>query len=166
MPTKGLSEGTLYGESETKERMGVIPRHIVDLKALMGDPSDNYPGVSGIGPKTAISLIEQFGSVEKVYSNINEVKNSSMKEKLIRDRDNALISFQLARVVTTAPVIFDEAGAQIHSLNTYEARKKLEEFHFLSLLKRLTGGGVMQKEAKKVAEENEKEKQSEQQELF
>lgn len=137
MPTKGLSEGKLYGESETKERMGVAPKYIVELKALMGDPSDNYPGVSGIGPKTATDLIEQFGSVEKVYSNINEVKNSSVKEKLIRDKKNAFLSLKLAKVVTTAPVVFDEADAQIKTLDTRGARKKLEEFHFTSLLKRL-----------------------------
>jgi cob(I)alamin adenosyltransferase len=75
MPVKGLSEAKLFGEKEAEERLGVPPTQVVDLKALMGDPSDNYPGVVGIGPKTAITLLKAFGSLERIYKNLTKIKN-------------------------------------------------------------------------------------------
>ncbi|MBI3342664.1 hypothetical protein HY032_00725, partial [Candidatus Gottesmanbacteria bacterium] len=77
MPTKGLSEGKLYGEAEVVERLGVAPHQIPDLKALMGDASDNYPGVAGIGPKTAADLILEFGSIDKLYQSLGSLNHES-----------------------------------------------------------------------------------------
>lgn len=139
MPTKGLSEGKLYGEKDVIERMGVPPKQIVDLKALMGDASDNYPGVPGIGPKTAIALLEEFGSFSAIISNLSRVKGDSVKAKLIHGKKTGELSKDLATIRTDAPIVFIASDAQIRTLDSASARKALESFHFPSLYKRLTG---------------------------
>lgn len=126
MPTKGLSEGRLFGEAEVVGKMGVRPRQIPDLKALMGDSSDNYPGVPGVGPKTAVKLLAEYGSIEAL-----------LEAKKINDTQAARLSLQLATIRTDAPVAVSELPA-IMTLDTPEARARLEALHFPSLLKRLT----------------------------
>lgn len=136
MPTKGLSEGKLFGEAEVIEKMGVAPKQIPDLKALMGDSSDNYPGVPGIGPKTAVKLLAEYGSVEKL-----------LEEKKIGDAQTARLGLNLATIRTDVPVAVGELPT-ITILDTPEVRGKLEEFHFPSLIKRLGGMSVEKKEKK------------------
>lgn len=140
MPTKGLSEGRLYGEKDVVERMGVLPKLIIDLKALMGDASDNYPGVSGIGPKTAIHLLAEYGSLEEIYRHIDAIANQNVKAKLIAGKESALLGKTLATIRTDAPIVFDPEAARITSLSTPEALKILERFRFPSLIKRLYAG--------------------------
>lgn len=140
MPTKGLSEGRLYGEKEVEERMGVPPRLIVDLKALMGDASDNYPGVSGIGPKTAIKLLAEYGSVEGIYTHIDALTNMNTKAKLIAGKESAFLGKTLATIRTDVPFIFKSGVARVTDLNTPEVRQLLERFSFPSLIKRLHDG--------------------------
>src|SRR3989344_5599255 len=82
MPIKGLSEAKLYGVVEARERLGVNPTQISDFKALAGDASDNYPGVAGIGPKTAVELLSQFRTVEEIYT---AIKNKDQKLKKFSD---------------------------------------------------------------------------------
>lgn len=163
MPTKGLSEGRLYGESEVVEKMGVSPKQITDLKALMGDASDNYPGVPGIGPKTAVGLINAYGSVKKLYDQGERGDwgdvGDTIKIKLLAGRESAFLSKDLATIRTNVPVEVGEL-AVIATLDTPEARKKLEEFHFPSLVKRLVGDKVIPKA------EKPKRGKGEQQELF
>jgi len=154
MPTKGLSEGKLYGEAEVVERLGVKSKQIPDLKALMGDSSDNYPGVAGIGPKTAVDLITRYGNIEKLY------KSDGLTEKLLKGKGNAFLSKDLATIRTDVPVEMKPL-VPLKTLDTPEAREKLSEFNFPSLMKRLVGGDAMPKEAKKA-----KEKQAQQQALF
>lgn len=150
MPTKGLSEGKLYGEAQVVEKMGVRPSQIPDLKALMGDASDNYPGVAGIGPKTAVELITRYGSVEEMYNRIRTrgtkgTRSSGKKEdevsegiieKLVKGEEHARLSKDLATIRSNAPVAEGELR-EVHSLDTPEAREKLTALHFPSLLKRL-----------------------------
>lgn len=164
MPTKGLSEGKLYGEKEVVERMGVKPSQIADYKALAGDPSDNYPGVAGIGPKTAAALILQFGNLEQLYKGIEEHEaevSETVLNKLKAGEENAELSQQLATIRTDAPVEFDIHKARKATLDTPDARKALEDLHFSSLLKRLTGGSEQGKEKK-----DKKQKSTGQQQLF
>src|SRR3989344_7280288 len=78
-PVKGISEMILYDEDKVKEKYGITPEQFVELKALMGDSSDNYPGVSGIGPKTAANLINEYGSVSNIYKNISKIKSKNPK---------------------------------------------------------------------------------------
>lgn len=128
MPTKGLSQGKLYGEKDVLERIGVTPARIPDYKALAGDSSDNYPGVPGIGPKTTIKLLATYKTIQHVIETLSE-----------KDRESARLSYALATIRTDAPIVFDESAARIETLNTESARNKLEELHFSSLLKRLNG---------------------------
>ncbi len=132
MPTKGLSEGKLFGEQEVIEKMGVTPDQIPDLKALMGDSSDNYPGVAGIGPKTAVDLITRYGNIEKLY------KSDGLTEKLLKGKGNAFLSKDLATIRTDVPVEM-KPFVPLKTLDTPQVREKLQELHFPSLVKRLTG---------------------------
>lgn len=155
MPTKGLSEGKLYGEKEVEEKMGVRPKQIPDLKALMGDASDNYPGVAGIGPKTAVKLLAEYGSIEKL-----------LEAKKINDAQAARLSLQLATIRSDAPVAAGDL-APVATLDTPEARAKLEELHFPSLMKRLAGAGDRKAGRQKGGEtKRAEEKHTQQQELF
>lgn len=128
MPTKGLSEGKLYGEKEVVERMGVLPNKIPEFKALAGDPSDNYPGVPGIGPKTAAKLLKEYTSLKRI---LKSKKLSPDEEK------SATMSLELATIRTDVPITFDFEKTHISTLNTPSSRKILEDLHFSSLLKRL-----------------------------
>jgi len=145
MPTKGLSEAKLYMEKDVKERLGVNPKHVVDYKGLAGDASDNYPGVDGIGPKTAISLVETFGTVEDVYDALKKKDprmqkvSSSVIDKLEKGEKSARLSKDLATIRTDVALDGQLLDKTIVTLNTPDARKILGDLHFHSLLKRLTG---------------------------
>lgn len=106
MPVIGLANAKLYGEAETVERMGVPPGKIVELKALTGDASDNYFGVAGIGPKTALNLLNQYETVEGIYKNLDQLP-VKLKEKLENGRQSAMQSHMLATIVRDVPVEFD-----------------------------------------------------------
>lgn len=139
MPVKGLSDAKLFDEKEAEARMGVPPRQIIDLKGLMGDPSDNYPGVAGIGPKTAISLLQQFDSIDNLFSQLEKVTNPAVREKLTNDKDNALLSQKLATVVTHAPVAFFPDDTKLpEDFLTTEVIEEFGNLGFRTLLRRLT----------------------------
>jgi len=89
---KGVSETVIYDEAAVKERYGVPPEELPDYKGLVGDASDNIPGVYGIGAKTASSLIKDFGSVEGVYKNVDKVTPESLRKKLIDGYEQAVMS--------------------------------------------------------------------------
>ncbi len=141
MPTKGLSEGKIYQDIDVVARLGIQPNQITDYKGLAGDSSDNYPGVAGIGPKTAIALLETFGTVETLYTALkkHDAKlnqfSGSVIQKLKADEHNARLSKDLATIRTN--VEFPIALSPITSLNTKKSRMALSAFHFHSLLKRM-----------------------------
>lgn len=140
MPVKGMSEAKLFGEKEAEERMGVSPNYIADLKGLMGDPSDNYPGVAGIGPKTAVNLIHEFGTVEEIYKHIKDIKNPSVAEKLKKGKDDAKLSKKLATVVRDVPLKCDLNEAKVpDDFVNQEVIDVFGELGFKTLLKRLLG---------------------------
>ena len=117
---KGISDIKLYDKvSFAEDYEGLAPLQLIDLKGLMGDASDNIPGVPGVGPKTALKLIGEYGSVEKVLENIDAVKGKSLKEKLAGHKEQALLSKELATIYTEVP------GLDLQ-LDTY-ALKPLEE---------------------------------------
>ncbi|MFQ5717401.1 MAG: DNA polymerase, partial [Nitrospinales bacterium] len=90
----------VIAEKDVLEKFGVLPGKVVEVMALMGDSSDNIPGVAGVGPKTAAQLIQKFGSVENLYRNIDQVEKKNLREKLEKDRDNAFLSRKLAVIDT------------------------------------------------------------------
>lgn len=96
-----------YTSDKVKEKMGVHPHQVIDFKALKGDSSDNIPGVPGVGDKTAIQLIEQFGSIEQLYNRLNEVKSDKLREKLTTHKEEAVLSHFLATIKRDAPLKHD-----------------------------------------------------------
>lgn len=140
MPLLGLSSGKLYGEQETKERMGVAPNLIPEFKALVGDPSDNYPGVPGVGPKTAISLLEKYGSVDAIYKNLKDIP-SKLREKLTSGEDSARLSHRLATIVTDVPIVFklEECGGW--KVDSQKVLELFAEYGFKTLTERVKKTG-------------------------
>lgn len=138
---RGLSDSHLYDEEKVKERYGLTPMQIIDFKGLRGDPSDNIPGVKGIGEKTATDLLQKFETVEGVYQHIEELKGA-VKEKLERDKANALLSKELATIDTAAPIEFELSKALLHDFDREEIVKLFSELNFFSLIKRLPGANT------------------------
>ena len=126
----------LMNEETFKEYYGVEPIKMIDLKALMGDASDNIPGVKGIGEKTAINLIKEYGSLENLYDKIDTVKGKT-KDKLIEDKDNAFFSKELATIYKEVPIPYTFEDLKIDSYNTKDLIKLYEELEFNSLIKKL-----------------------------
>ena len=102
----GMSEVEIYGEPQVREKYGIAPLSVIDLKAIMGDASDNIKGVAGIGEKGALSLIQTYGTLENVYDNLDNVK-PALASKLTADRDSAFLSKTLATIVRDAPIDLD-----------------------------------------------------------
>lgn len=167
MPIKGLSEAKIYGEKEAEERLGVPPEKVVALKALMGDSSDNYPGVAGIGPKTATGLLKQFASISDLVENIDKIKDAKVRDKINRDKENLLLSQKLATVVVDAPVDFDLQTAKIPSdFLTPEVVEAFGKFEFRTLLKRISKMSGKDTVAKTEKKEARSKKQDQQMGLF
>ncbi len=101
---KGVAEFEEFTPAYLMEKMGITPTQFIDLKALMGDKSDNIPGVTKIGEKTGLKLLTEFGSLEGIYEHIDSMKASKMKENLIADREKAFLSRTLATIDTQAPI--------------------------------------------------------------
>ncbi len=130
--TRGVSETKEYGREEVIEEYGVTPEQIPDYKALTGDPSDNIPGVRGIGPKGASSLLQQFGTVENLYENLDRVKAKGTRKKLEEGRESALVSLELARMRFDAPVEFDAEALRFQGVSS-QSREVVRRYEFRSL---------------------------------
>ena len=126
----GQTTATLYTEEKFREEYGFEPKRLIDLKALMGDSSDNIPGVKGIGEKTAKNLLMKFGTLDGVYENLDDpIIKPKMRENLINFKDNAYLSYDLATIVPEAPIDFEPRDAIIMPYNRpalYELFQKLE----------------------------------------
>ncbi|WP_308664566.1 DNA polymerase I [uncultured Acidaminococcus sp.] len=130
---KGISNIAVYDEKAFgEEYQGLEPRQIIDLKGLMGDTSDNIPGVPGVGPKTALKLIAQYGTVENTLDHAEEVKGKALQEKLRNNRDQALLSKDLATICLQVPIEKDPAAYPLTGL-TEESRKLMQELQFKNL---------------------------------
>ncbi|MBK9246663.1 MAG: DNA polymerase I [Ignavibacteria bacterium] len=103
-PGKDATEYDIYGREEVKTKFGVYPEHVIDVLALMGDSSDNVPGVRGVGDKSAIPLIEKYGSVENLYANLHEIERESLRKKLEDSRDMAFLSKELVTIHQHVPI--------------------------------------------------------------
>lgn len=137
MNPRSKGEVDWIGEKEVEARYGFGPEKIIEYKALKGDPSDNIPGVYGVGEKTATKLILDFGSVEEIYKNINKVEPLSLKKKLIESHDQAMMSKMLATIITDAPVDLSLSDCKYSTYNLGQVKEVLEKYNFRSLVKRL-----------------------------
>ena len=136
---KGANNSFLYDQELVKEKyLGLLPNQLVDYRALRGDPSDNIPGVTGIGEKTAIKLLNQFQNIENLYNCLNkEVDiNEKLKEKLIQQKDKAFLSQYLARIKRDVPIKIDYKELEWGNYNEKDFIDCLEELGFKSLVKR------------------------------
>jgi DNA polymerase-1 len=139
-PAKGQNPPVLYGPDEVWNKYGVHPEQIVDYKALIGDSSDNIPGVAGIGPKGAANLIKMFGSLERMYRDIKEVQTQFGEltaKKLADGKDSAFLSQDLSRIVTDMPLKISLDEMEYKSFATEEVKQKFEELNFKSLVRRV-----------------------------
>ncbi len=127
------------------EEYGFEPSKIVDLKALMGDSSDNIPGVKGIGEKTAINLIREYGSLDGVYSNIESIKGK-MREKLEQDKENAYFSYELATIYRDVPLEVKLSDLTYDGPDSRKLKAMLQELEFHSFLKSFTFDDVDEEE--------------------
>ncbi len=126
---------SLLGAADAAEKLGVPPEQVVDLLGLMGDTSDNIPGVKGIGPKTAQSLLRQFGSMQNIYHNLDKVKSDSVREKLERDKDAAELSYALARLHNDLPIDFSMDTYKVRDINSAKTAALMQKYNFTRLLK-------------------------------
>ena len=134
---RGVNDLEAYTPAHMKEVNGVTPTEFIDMKALMGDSSDNYPGVEGIGPKTASNLIQKYGSVENLYVHIDDLKASKRKERLIRDKDKALLGKKLATIDRHAPVTITLANTKRREPDQEALRQLYERLNFRSFLAKM-----------------------------
>ncbi|WP_050616805.1 DNA polymerase I [Bacillus testis] len=137
---KGITDIESYTPEHIKEKYGLTPLQIIDMKGLMGDTSDNIPGIPGVGEKTALKLLHEFGSVEQVLASIDEVSGKKLKEKLTENQELARISKQLATITREAPV---EVKVKELVYEGYDAAKLTafyKELGFNSLLDKMGEG--------------------------
>lgn len=136
----GVNETTYYDDNAVFQKYHVTPTEFIDIKALMGDSSDNIPGVAGIGEKTAISLIEKYKSIEYIYDHIDEIDlKGAMLNKLKAGRESAFMSKTLATIVRDVPIDFnlEECSFSFDNFSTGEAFDILNRLNLNSIIKRL-----------------------------
>ncbi len=136
MPVGGLVNGKLFGETETIERMGVGPKLIPDYKGLVGDASDNYFGVPGIGPKTAISLLSKYKSMNEIYKYLQELPEKQ-RDKLEKGKEGAELSYKLATIIRNVPVEFNFDDMEKWKLDSQEVLDLFKIFGFNTLTERI-----------------------------
>ena len=141
LPGRSLADAKDYLPADVEKYLGVRPDQVVDYKALMGDSSDNIPGVSGIGPKTAQTLLQKYDTLDGVYDHLDELK-PGIQKKLDKDRDNAYMSQKLARIITDLEIPLDLKKARPSNYEPEKIRRLFRELEFRSLIKRLDELGI------------------------
>jgi len=141
---KGVKDVILYDQNLVKEKFqGLNPEQLLDFKALRGDPSDNIPGVTGIGEKTAIGLLLKFERLEDLYKELEEKSDKAktlslkLREKLLQYKEQAFLSKSLAQIKKDVPIDFDLEKCDFGEYNRDKAAQILEDFEFYSLIERL-----------------------------
>ncbi|TFE01156.1 DNA polymerase I [Jeotgalibacillus salarius] len=136
---KGITDLERYTPAHIEEKYGLTPDQIIDMKGLMGDSSDNIPGVPGVGEKTAIKLLKQFGTLEKVLDSIDDISGKKLKERLEENKHLAEMSKQLATITLTAPVTVKLTELEKQEADYEKLTKLYKELGFNSLLDKLDG---------------------------
>lgn len=136
MTITGMTKTALFDTQMVEEKYGVTPAQFIDYKALIGDPSDGYPGITGIGPKTASALLQKYGTFENLYLRIGEVSENTAL-KLATDAEQGALAKKLAAIILDAPVHLKLNTCQVDDLDMVSLRKGFESHQFKSLLARL-----------------------------
>jgi len=135
---KGVTEVKIYDEAAIREKYGVEPEKIVDILALKGDSSDNIPGVPGVGEKTAIALIKEFGGVENILTNTEKISKKSLREMIREYEDQIKMSKMLATILKEVPIKYDFDSFRVKLPNYKELWKIFQKYEFKNLLKKIT----------------------------
>ena len=131
----GQTTATLYDEERFRAEYGFEPKKLIDLKALMGDSSDNIPGVAGVGPKTAGELLQKFGSLDGVYEHLQDASiRPKLREKLEGGKESAYLSYELATIRPEAPIDFMPRDAIVQPYNRPELYKLFQKLEFVRLI--------------------------------
>ena len=134
----GRTTTTDYRPEQFREKYGIEPSEFIDVKALMGDASDNIPGVAGVGEKTAMSLIQNYKNINYIYEHIDELEiKEGVRNKLKNDRDNAYLSYELATIDRNAPIDFDFSAAVRGDYNESELAALFTRLNFRSFISKL-----------------------------
>ncbi|MCX6703901.1 MAG: DNA polymerase I, partial [Candidatus Woesebacteria bacterium] len=136
MPVAGLTNAKLFDEAAAKERMGVPADKIPDYKALVGDPSDNYPGVAGIGPVTAEKLLEKYDSIDHIYAHLSDIE-PNIRQKLEAKKDDAKLFHRLATIVKDVPIEVDYEDMGHWKIDSPGVIKLFAEYGFKTLTERI-----------------------------
>ncbi len=132
----GQPQTDVYTDKEVQERYCIAPSALIDLKGLMGDSSDNIPGVSGVGEKTAITLISKYTNLENLYANIDEIKGT-LKDKLLQDKDMAFLSRELATIIRNVPIEQTLEDLRAKQPNATALQDLLLKYELKSFMKRM-----------------------------
>lgn len=146
----GITETDDYNYETIKEKYGIEPKQLIDVKGLMGDQSDNIPGVPGIGEKTALGLIKEFGSIENIYDNLETVNRKAVKEKLFQNKELAFMSKRLATVERDMPFLCNINELKMQGFNEDKLYQIFKRLEFRSLIEKFN------LEKKIIASEKEK----------
>jgi DNA polymerase I len=136
-PGKSTNEAIIYDKQKVLDELGFEPKYMVDYLALVGDSSDDIPGVRGIGPKGAVPLIQKYGTIEKIYEHIDEIEKTGIKNKLIENKENAFLSKELATIHCEVSLDFDFDKAKISEPDFEKVKEIFLELEFNNLLTRL-----------------------------
>ncbi|WP_416197670.1 DNA polymerase I [Sporanaerobacter sp.] len=134
---KGITELEVFDKEAMIDKYGITPEQFIDLKGLMGDKSDNIPGVPGIGEKTGLKLLKQFGSIENIYENIEEVSGNKLKESLIEYKQQAFLSRRLAEIVTSVPLELNLEELKYEEPDWEKLKEIYEKLEFKSLIEKI-----------------------------
>ncbi len=137
-PRRSFGDTLTYDEDGVRERYGLEPKQLIDYKALVGDTSDNVPGVRGVGAKTATKLLQEYGSVEVIYDHLDEVSSPRFRSALEKGRDDAFLSKHLVTIVTDLPVSLDLEACRVERVNREQVVELFRELEFRALLDRVT----------------------------
>jgi DNA polymerase I len=136
---KGITDVDSYTPEFIKEKYGITPERIIDMKGLMGDNSDNIPGVPGVGEKTALKLLQEFNTLEELLDSIDKVSGKKLKEKLEENKDQAIMSKQLATIHREAPIEIGISELEYNGYDGDKVTKLFKELGFNSLLDKVEG---------------------------
>ncbi len=134
---QGVDSTVYYDPARIWERFELRPDQMIDYKALKGDPTDNIPGIPGVGEKTAAKLVGQFGSLEGIYGRIDEVRPDKLRDKLVEAREQVFASRELSRIVRDLPIALDLEAARLSDYDRAEVVRLFREFEFRTLIDRL-----------------------------